>query len=274
MLYCEINNDKYCIFKGNNMKENSILVIKKNYILLVDSLLVPKDVKKIISYLQSKDIHLKYIINTHFHSDHCHGNRFFQVKSIIGHKDFQATIDSERRLIKSKRPDISKDNIRKPNVLVNKRMMFDDALILHTPGHTNDSLSIYFPDERTAVVGDLVLDSGNKKYALPYFFWGNINQMISSLQIIISLNPKVIIPGHGNPVCTEKLKIDLAYLQNLSNKIDDLHGKGDLDKLASIDVYEFLPKSISQLWNKQIHDFNLANILKKNPFSRNRNFSK
>ena len=57
----------------------------KNIACVID----PSEAKPIIKYLEDKNIHLKYILNTHHHYDHVGGNIELKEKygaSIIGYK--------------------------------------------------------------------------------------------------------------------------------------------------------------------------------------------
>ena len=65
----------------------SYLIIDKtkNIACVID----PSEAKPIIKYLEDKNIHLKYILNTHHHYDHVGGNKELKEKygaSVIGYK--------------------------------------------------------------------------------------------------------------------------------------------------------------------------------------------
>jgi len=65
----------------------SYLIIDKakNIACVID----PSEAKPVIKYLEDKNIHLKYILNTHHHYDHVGGNKELKEKygaSVIGYK--------------------------------------------------------------------------------------------------------------------------------------------------------------------------------------------
>lgn len=79
--------------------------------------------------------------------------------------------------------------------------------VLHTPGHTADSLSFHLPEDRVLLTGDMVLGRGTSVVAHPD---GEVGAYLTSLERMASLAPvEVIAPGHG-PVVEDPAGL-LAY---------------------------------------------------------------
>ena len=67
--------------------------------------------------------------------------------------------------------------------------------IIHTPGHTQGSVCLYFPKERKLFSGDTLFRCGYGRTDLP---GGNYGQLISSLEQLMTLPPETeVFPGHG-----------------------------------------------------------------------------
>jgi len=67
--------------------------------------------------------------------------------------------------------------------------------IIHTPGHTQGSVCLYFPEERKLFSGDTLFHCGYGRTDLP---GGNYGQLISSLEQLMTLPPETeVFPGHG-----------------------------------------------------------------------------
>ena len=67
--------------------------------------------------------------------------------------------------------------------------------IIHTPGHTQGSVCLYFPEERKLFSGDTLFRCGYGRTDLP---GGNYGQLISSLeQLMILPSETEVFPGHG-----------------------------------------------------------------------------
>lgn len=65
--------------------------------------------------------------------------------------------------------------------------------IIHTPGHSNDSICIYCPESKCLFSGDTQLNvqTTDGTYTREY---------IRSLEKLTKLNINIIYPGHGNPI--------------------------------------------------------------------------
>ena len=69
--------------------------------------------------------------------------------------------------------------------------------IIHTPGHTPGSISLYFPEEKVLFSGDTLFQMGYGRTDLP---GGNYGQLLDSLEHLFSLPSDVrVYPGHGEP---------------------------------------------------------------------------
>ena len=85
--------------------------------------------------------------------------------------------------------------------------------VIATPGHTNDSISFYFPDEKVLFSGDFLFLESIGRWDLPT---GNINQMAESITKIKKLpNDCKVYPGHGEETTIEHEKKYNYYFQNV-----------------------------------------------------------
>ncbi|MBR1878842.1 MAG: MBL fold metallo-hydrolase [Paludibacteraceae bacterium] len=76
--------------------------------------------------------------------------------------------------------------------------------VIHTPGHTPDSVVYYHPSERTAFVGDTIFSHGS--YGATHFPGGNAQQLFDSIRKrILTLPPDTrLLSGHSEPFqCSE-----------------------------------------------------------------------
>ena len=68
---------------------------------------------------------------------------------------------------------------------------------LYTPGHSGDHLCFWLAEDRVAFTGDLVLGKGSSMVTFPE---GNVAAYLSSLDRLIELEPRMLFPGHWDPV--------------------------------------------------------------------------
>ena len=81
-----------------------------------------------------------------------------------------------------------------------------DAVVIYTPGHSNDSLCLYCEGEGILFVGDtpIVIQTRDNTYE---------ERFLSALERIARLDVTAIYPGHGRPIlsdCNELIHQSLA----------------------------------------------------------------
>jgi glyoxylase-like metal-dependent hydrolase (beta-lactamase superfamily II) len=209
--------------RAKTLDVNAYLILQKEYIIVIDSLLLPKDSQQLANIAASYGKPIKFLINTHFHSDHCLGNRYLkqQQTTQINQENYWNTIVSEKAMINPRRyKSVEHRKLTRPEFTFTDEYLLDDILLLSTPGHSPDSICVYLPSEKALISGDTILHNCCRKYSLPYFFWGSPINLIASMQKLLLLEIATIYSGHGYPLSgTAKISSDLVYLQNLSNQV-------------------------------------------------------
>ncbi len=193
------------------MKVEIIPCLKDNYsYLIIDEknnsacVIDPGEATPIVSFLENKNIKLKYILNTHHHFDHIGGNKDLKEKfgsTVIGYKD-----DSHR---------IPEIDILLENNQIWKAGNFT-AKVIHIPGHTIGHICFYFFQEKIVFTGDTLFSLGCGR-----IFEGTYQQMFESLNKIKSLPEETkIYCGHEYTLNNSKfcIKYDSKNL-NLKQKI-------------------------------------------------------
>jgi len=126
--------------------------------------------KRIASEIERNGIRIKNIINTHAHPDHTSGNAEFGYPVLIH--------EAAGGMLKNG------DIIRDAGIALE---------ILHTPGHTPESISIRMGNK--IFTGDTLFRDGVGRTDLP---GGNESELLNSLKFLMSLEDDLeILPGHG-----------------------------------------------------------------------------
>lgn len=82
--------------------------------------------------------------------------------------------------------------------------------VIHTPGHKQDCITIYFKDDKVMFTGDFLF---YKSIGRTDFPGGNIEQMLESLNKIKEYpNEITIYPGHGKETVLEDEKSNIDYI--------------------------------------------------------------
>jgi glyoxylase-like metal-dependent hydrolase (beta-lactamase superfamily II) len=76
---------------------------------------------------------------------------------------------------------------------------------LHTPGHSADHLCFWIAEDRALFTGDLVLGRGSSMVTYPE---GNVAAYLRSLERIAGLKPRILFPGHWDPVADAAGKLE------------------------------------------------------------------
>ncbi|MBB5254183.1 glyoxylase-like metal-dependent hydrolase (beta-lactamase superfamily II) [Sulfurisphaera ohwakuensis] len=77
--------------------------------------------------------------------------------------------------------------------------------VLYTPGHTDDSISLYLEPINSVIVGDMLQGRGN--YLTYTQIYENIEEMIKSVQKVLDLKLNFIYVSHGKSMNSNYVKI-------------------------------------------------------------------
>lgn len=81
--------------------------------------------------------------------------------------------------------------------------------VVHTPGHSPDHVCFFEPRSGTLFGGDLVMNGGT--VVIPASHGGSLSQYLRSLQRVLDLGPRRILPGHG-PVIEQPATLLRGYI--------------------------------------------------------------
>jgi glyoxylase-like metal-dependent hydrolase (beta-lactamase superfamily II) len=76
---------------------------------------------------------------------------------------------------------------------------------LYTPGHSADHLCFLIPTDGAVFTGDLILGQGSSMVTYPE---GDVVAYLRSLDRLAGLKPRILFPGHWDPVTDAMAKID------------------------------------------------------------------
>lgn len=200
------------------------------------------------------------LVNTHHNGDHCWGNQLFTGTEIIGHKLCAEAMQREAQLpgmlnmgIKSPENfppdmkwflddisdlDFSEIRITPPNVFVEDRMDLDlngfsCQIIYVGPAHTASDVIVYLPEPGVVFGGDLLWNS-----CTPIRWEGTHAKWLESIDMVLSFDPEVVVPGHG-PLCgVEEIKQVRSYLEHVFSESRRLFDEGltPLEACKKIDL--------------------------------------
>ena len=141
------------------------------------------------------------IANTHLHGDHCGANQAFKQLSgarITVHPAQQRSYDiaviQTARFFGFSPLDFKADDCFEDNLLKAGSMEFE---LIHSPGHSPDSICYYCPGDRVLLCGDVVFAQNTGRVDLP---GGNADELRQSIEELSKLDIEYLLPGHMNVV--------------------------------------------------------------------------
>lgn len=112
--------------------------------------------------------------------------------------------------------------VNKYNVLVYDRNNMNEGMVqiddfsfevIYTPGHKEDSITIYFRKDKIMFCGDFIFRDSIGRWDLP---GGNFSDMISSIKKIKKYDDDIVIyPGHGEKTTLRYEKNNNMYLLDI-----------------------------------------------------------
>lgn len=211
---------------------------------LIDTLALPEETLALRSYIEEElTVPVRYIINTHYHADHSWGNCFFPGATILAHSQMrqimvekgQASLESARRHNASFRQvKLALPHLTFSNGTLTLRVGKKNLILMHSPGHSPDGISVLVEEDRVLFAGDAFLP-------VPYFVDGNIDQLTNTIKNIGKMGLENIVQGHGDIILRgeieDSVKENLAYLANLRKAVKAaVRKRNPVEALAQIDI--------------------------------------
>ena len=174
-------------------------------------------VKHLISQLEKdknrfEDIRL--IIATHVHPDHFEASQTFARAGVLmamhpEEEKFMKEAGREfYRAYSMEMPDIKVDLFLKEGELKLASKTFQ---VLHTPGHSPGSISLYWPEKKALFTGDAVFSMGVGRTDFP---GGDGNLLRESIEKLALLDAEWLLSGHGEVIRGKrKIQENFGYIR-------------------------------------------------------------
>lgn len=231
---------------------NQAAVIGRKAVLVVDTCFSPQRARLIISRIRSitrKPI--RFVVNTHYHSDHVFGNQVFQNRgaTVLAHKNcanrihqegeerirnYQRSSPALRKILRGLRqgyPDIELPNGARIDLGEVRVELIHPSQTAHTSGDT----LVWYPEAGTLIAGDVLWI----RYHPNLEDW-DYEGWLKTLDMVKALDAQRIIPGHGPIAGPEELELFGEYLKRfhdrIAPKVMQNLKKDDLIQLLGLEV--------------------------------------
>ena len=163
------------------------------------------DIKDILAVINRHKLQVKQIVITHAHIDHVGGAMKLRAATgapiLLNQNDYALLqmLDVQASWLGMATPgkvEIDQSLGQADKVKAGSL----EASVLHTPGHTEGSICLYFPAEKKLIAGDTLFAGSIGRTDLP---GGSFDKIIDSLhgKLLALPDETVVVPGHG-PITT------------------------------------------------------------------------
>ncbi len=204
-------------FNQNYLEVNTYFIIEDNHCLLIDP---GSNIKGILKYINNHHLNVLGVILTHAHFDHfisCNEViKYFDVPLYV-HKKANDLLYQGNQNLSSYVPEISSivldKNVVVKNINEETKVVEGFKLnVLHVPGHSPDSICLYFKEEKILISGDALfkLSIGRTD-----FHYSNTKQLLKNIKNKLFRLPDdtMVYPGHGDNTTIGHEKKHNPYLK-------------------------------------------------------------
>jgi glyoxylase-like metal-dependent hydrolase (beta-lactamase superfamily II) len=267
MIRERVSDDIYIFSSDLYAQVTAGAVVFPEGAVLIDTLAFPSETRQIKDFLENRlGARVRYLINTHYHADHTNGNSLFPDARLIAHPLCRERLDTVGReglaRAQAQSQHLAGLAIALPEVLLTGETLLlhlgkKTLQLIHTPGHSPDSVSVLLREDRILFAGDMMMP-------IPHIVDGDVDDMTRSLQAVPPMGLENVVQGHGEVVLRgeidDAVRSNLRYLENLRKKVEQAVRRGrPRESLREIDI-ESCGKSRIPL-NGLVTQLHAANVL-------------
>jgi len=159
------------------------------------------DIEDVLTLLRKHNLQVKQIVITHAHIDHVGGSMKLRAATgapiLLNQNDYALLkmLDVQAAWIGMEDPGrVEIDHSIGQGDTVRAGLL--TANVIHTPGHTEGSVCLYFPAEKKLIAGDTLFSGSIGRTDLP---GGSMQKIINSLheKVLALPDETLVVPGHG-----------------------------------------------------------------------------
>lgn len=226
----KISENLYQILGGRGA--NGGVYIGDNGVLVIDSKMTEESVDQTIAEIQKiTDKPIKYLVNTHSDGDHIAGNQFFPTSvTIIAHERCREEFFHPRR---DGEPSTWNDPELAPYI---PSLTFRDKMDIYLGekkvelryfgvGHTKGDTVVYFPEEKTAFLGDQIF-MGRPQLIHSYKGGNSFAHVKTLTKMLKNIDAKKFCSGHSDPIDRNTVEHHIQEMKSIQGKVKSLVEQG------------------------------------------------
>jgi cyclase len=217
---------------------NGGVYIGDDGVLVIDAKMNEESVKQTLAEIKKvSDKPVKYLVNTHSDGDHVYGNRFFpEAVTIVAHENCREEFFHPRR--DGKPPEWNNPELTPfvPSVTFHDKMDIylgskKVELWYFGVGHTTGDIVVYFPEEKTAFLGDQIF-MGRPQLIHSYKGGNSFEHVKTLTKTLKTLDAEKFCSGHSDPIDRSTVQHHIEEMKKIQAKVKTLVGQGkNLDEV-------------------------------------------
>ncbi len=243
MLRERVADDIYVFTSDLYVKVTAGVIFTSQGVVVIDTQLFLQETSELLDLVRRRSKNgVRYVINTHSHSDHVYGTYLFDGAEVISHELCRQTLqkhgEKDLEEAKDRIPELAEVQLRLPSITFTEELTLrlgnKTLRLMHTPGTTPDSIVVYVRENKVLFAGDTVMP-------VPYIVDGDRLELKESLRAIGKLSLDNIVQGHGGVLLRGEIKATLrssiAYLDTIYEKVQEkIEAGAPLDELTRIGI--------------------------------------
>lgn len=209
------------------------VVLTSRRAIVVDTLTGPDEMAPVLEFLAAEaGDRSRLVVNTHHHWDHVFGNAAFAGEDIVAQQGcprlIQAELQGGDESLRLPPP----EGVPLPNITFGDRLTYSDAggavHLIHTPGHSEDSIVVFLTESRLLLGGDTV------EWPLPTFGQRDgRDDWVRTLRQLKQLPADLVVPAHGPVMGKQIIDANELYVTGVYEAVAAAKAagaaRGDLD---------------------------------------------
>lgn len=202
------------------------LVVTANRAFVVDTLTRPQDMDPVLATLTERAPgRRRVVVNTHHHWDHVYGNAAFPTNDIVAQRSCPRLMEAQAKAMSESVPAPPREGVPLPTLTFGDRLTYigeDESVhLIHTPGHSEDSLVVYLDQARVLLAGDTL------EWPLPTFAQRDGRDVwIRTLRQLKQLPAEVVVPSHGPAMGKELIDANERYVSGVYEAVAEQKARG------------------------------------------------
>ena len=211
----------------------SSVVFTPAHAFVIDTLMGPQDMEPVLDLLRERAGDRRtVVVNTHHHWDHVYGNAAFPGVDIVAQRSCPRLMQAQNTASNESVPMPPAEGVPLPTITFGDRLTYSDGPetvhLIHTPGHSEDSLVVFLASGRILFGGDTV------EWPLPNLAQRDgMQTWVGTLRQLKQLPVDVIVPSHGPAMGKSLIDANERYVGGLRDAVSAAKlkgaGRNDLD---------------------------------------------